>query len=237
MRKLGSIQCLESEVIEPKMSQPGQSPVTFILFHGFGADAYDLQPLAEVFRLPFATQFLFPQGIIEVPIGPGWTGRAWWPIDMNRFQQASAKGEDLDLSDWQPENIENVRTKIFKMIQDLKTPWNQIILGGFSQGAMLATDICLHAPEAPKALFLMSGALIQKSNWKTALEANPKKGTPFFMSHGSHDMVLSHKGSARLETFLNQAGLSGRLVTFNGGHEIPPIVIEKANQFLSGLKV
>lgn len=236
MRKLGSIHCLESEVIEPKNSSTGQSPVTFILFHGFGADAYDLQPLADVFRLSVPVQFLFPQGILEVPIGPGWTGRAWWPIDMNRFQQASSKGEDLDLSNWQPESMNTVRSKVMQMIEQLKIPWSQIILGGFSQGAMLATDICLHAPENPKALFLMSGALIQKETWKKACEKNPKTNVPFFMSHGASDPVLSHKGSARLETFLIQNGLKGKLVTFQGGHEIPPLVIEKANQFLDGIK-
>ena len=52
-------------------------PSTVIFFHGFGADAYDLKSLSEVLSTKNPSRWVFPQGILEVPIGPGWTGRAW----------------------------------------------------------------------------------------------------------------------------------------------------------------
>jgi phospholipase/carboxylesterase len=228
MRKLGSLQCLETHPrVEPK---EGQQPLIFILFHGYGADAYDLQALSEVIQTPAPTHFLFPQGVLEVPIGPGWTGRAWWQIDIMALQQAAQQGTPRDLTKEKPAGLAELRKKIFAAIEQLKVPWNQIILGGFSQGAMLATHIFLHAPENPRALVSLSGALLDKEDLK-GVAAN-RAGLPFFASHGRADGVLDARGSAQLETFLISAGLKGKLYTFPGAHEISPDVIQKLNEFL-----
>lgn len=231
MRKIGSLQTLEVHPkIEPK---PGQQAQHFILFHGYGADAYDLQSLAEVIDPPQPTHFIFPQGPLEVPIGPGWTGRAWWNIDLARIQAASAQGTPFDLSKESPPGIPELRKKVLAAMEALGVPWNQIILGGFSQGAMLATDVFLHAPETPKALVVLSGALVNKTEWKTV--AAQRAGAPFFMCHGTQDAVLAHRGAAQLETFLIQAGMKGKLITFPGSHEIPMEMIQKLNEFLRGI--
>ncbi len=228
MRKIGSLQALESH---PRSEPPaGQSAQHFILFHGYGADAYDLQSLAEVINPPEPTHFIFPQGVLEVPIGPGWTGRAWWNIDIEALQAAAMKGEARDLSKESPPSVPELRKKVMKAIEALNVPWNQIILGGFSQGAMLATDIFLHAPEAPKALVVLSGALVNKEEWKKVV--SNRAGSPFFMCHGTKDAVLAHRGAAQLETFLIQAGMKGKLISFPGSHEIPMEMMVKLNEFL-----
>ena len=231
MRKLGPLQCID---IDPKIDpKPGQQTQTMILFHGYGADAYDLQSLADVFQFKVPTYCLFMQGILEVPIGPGYTGRAWWKIDVQALQEAALRGEPRDLTKERPASIDELRKKVFAAIEQLKVPWNQIILGGFSQGAMLAADIFMNAPESPKALICMSGALVNKEEWKGL--APRRAGSPFFLSHGKSDMVLDHKGSAQLESFLIQAGLKGRLFSFAGSHEIPMDAINKINEFVNGL--
>lgn len=228
MRKIGQLKCLETH---PKFQAPeGQQTLTFILFHGYGADAYDLQGLAEVINTPAPTHFLFPQGVLEVPIGPGWTGRAWWPINMAAIEAAAQRGESRDISQEKAPGIAELRNKVFAAIDSLKVPWSTIILGGFSQGAMLATDIFLNAPENPRALVCFSGALVNKSEWQEVVKN--RSGCPFFLSHGKSDAILAHKGSAQLETFLINGGLKGKLFSFEGTHEIPMIAIQKANEFL-----
>lgn len=221
------MQCLEVPCENPAQED---SATHLILFHGYGADAYDLRSLHEVIKAKGPTHFLFPQGVLEVPIGPGWTGRAWWNIDVEALQRAAMNGTPRDLSIEKPEGLEKLRPRIFEMIDALRVPWNRIILGGFSQGAMLATDLFLRAPEAPKGLVILSGALLNKDEWKKL--APNRTGSSFFMSHGSHDQVLAHKGAAQLETLLVQSGLKGSLMTFSGGHEIPMNVIDKLNQYL-----
>lgn len=228
MRQIGKIKCLEST-----SESDSADKNLIILFHGYGADAYDLQTLSEVIETPWPCDWLFPQGILEVPIGPGWTGRAWWNIDMEAFQAAAMKGETRNLSNECPPGMDRARDLAFEMIEKLKVPWNRIILGGFSQGSMLATDLFLRAPEAPKGLIILSGALLNQNEWKKL--APNRAGSRFFMSHGNQDMVLAHKGAAQLETVLCQAGLKGKLMTFQGGHEIPMQVIQKTKEFLKEL--
>lgn len=230
MRKLGTVQCLEVPCDNP---QDEDRADYLILFHGFGADAYDLRSLSEVLIPPKPTHWIFPQGVKEVPIGPGWTGRAWWELDMAAFEAAVRSGTIRDLSGEKPEGLEQIRPRVYEMISQLKVPWNRLILGGFSQGSMLATDLFLRAPEAPKGLVIFSGALLNKNEWKEL--AKNRAGSKFFMSHGDQDQVLNHRGAAQLETLLIGAGLKGSLMTFKGGHEIPMTAIEKANEYLKSL--
>src|SRR6185437_12531546 len=52
-----------------------------VLFHGFGADAHDLAPLSDVSSQIKAT-WIFPNAGLQVPIAPGFMGRAWFHIDV-----------------------------------------------------------------------------------------------------------------------------------------------------------
>ncbi len=225
MRRLANINCLEVTADDPSNNQD-----LLILFHGYGADAYDLQTLSEALHPPRPTDFLFPQGPLEVPIGPGWTGRAWWNINMAALQEANAKNSARELGNEYPEGLKKIRPQILKMIKEARIPWNKVILGGFSQGAMLATDIFLNAPETPKGLIIFSGALVSQDEWKPLI-AN-RKGSQFFQSHGQGDAVLSFRNAQQLETLLTQGGMKGKLIPFSGGHEIPLQIIQKADQYL-----
>ncbi len=231
MRQLGKIKCLET-LYSSQQNEVDQAD-WMILFHGFGADAYDLQTLSEVLAPGMKMNFLFPQGIKEVPIGPGWTGRAWWQIDMMALERRMNSQEKVDLSDSYSHEVPDVRAKIFEMIKQMNVPWNKIILGGFSQGSMLATDIFLNAPETPKGLVILSGNLVNKTEWKNL--APKRAGSKFFMSHGTHDQVLPISGASRLESLLTAAGLKGSLFSFPGAHEIPMSAISKVNEYLKNL--
>lgn len=223
MRQLGKIHALE-------INRDDNAP-WIVFFHGYGADAQDLFPLGETIRTKQTSNWLFPQGILEVPIGPGWTGRAWWPINMQEIQDAANRGETRDFSQITPPGMEKARVQALEMIKQLRVPWSQIVLGGFSQGAMLATDLYLRAPETPKGLVIMSGTLLSQDEW-APLAAN-RAGESFFQSHGEHDTVLGVKQARKLETVLTQNGMKGRLQSFAGGHEIPPAVMMKIGEYLN----
>lgn len=194
-----------------------------ILFHGYGADASDLASLRD-FMTPDKTnmRWVFPEGVYEVPIGPGWTGRAWWNLTLNSLPS--------DWTDVTPPKIEELVPKVFKMIESLNHPWEKIILGGFSQGAMLATEIYLMAPKKPAGLMSLSGTLIRKSAWAEKLSA--RKGSNVFLSHGEQDQVLPSSGTQKLIHFFKSAELNCDVVSFRGGHEIPPQVITRAKSYI-----
>jgi phospholipase/carboxylesterase len=232
MRKLGSVDVLDSFKDE-------KAPWA-IIFHGYGADAFDLFQLNDVIPVSKPLNWIFPQGIKEVPIGPGWTGRAWWDIDVESLQRAAMSGVERDLSLETNHETPAVRKKILGMIDALKVPWDQIILGGFSQGGMLAMDIFMHAPQEPRGLVIWSSALVNKEEWKARAQSEEykkrreqKPNFKYFQSHGTSDSVLTIKNGQRLESFLQSIGGKGKMVTFAGAHEIPPAAILGTSQYLN----
>ncbi len=215
MRKVGPFDAIEN------FQDPEAKWV--ILFHGYGADAQDLASLADQFQFKKPCNSLFPNGHLSVPIGPGWTGRAWWNIKMSELEG--------DWADRRPPELSSTVEKVFKMMSSMKFDWKNVILGGFSQGAMLATEVFLKAPETPAGLICLSGTLLSQNEW--ALEAPNRKGSRIFMSHGEADAVLPHKGSVMLQNFLQKNQIDTQFVSFRGGHEIPFQVIEKMKSYIS----
>ncbi|MEM1418628.1 MAG: hypothetical protein AAGH15_27285, partial [Myxococcota bacterium] len=55
---------------------------------------------------------------------------------------------------------------------------------------------------------------------------------PVFQSHGQDDMVLAYPGAAALHGALTDGGLEAELVTFRGGHAIPPPALDGLGAFL-----
>lgn len=193
-----------------------------VLFHGYGADAQDLASLVDALPLNKPCNFLFPNGFLTVPVAPGWDGRAWWTIRMNDLPG--------DWSGHRPERMDVAVDKAFKMLASMKIDWKDLIIGGFSQGAMLATEVFLRAPETPAGLICLSGTLLSESVW--AESANQRKGTTVFMSHGEADLVLPHKGATRLQSFFEKHQIKTQFVSFRGGHEIPLAVIQKMKAYI-----
>lgn len=200
-----------------------------VLLHGYGADASDLFSLKDYFKFSKDINIFCPRGPLSVPIGPGWTGRAWWSIDMMALQRAMETGTERDMSLTKPEGLDQLREKLFAALKNCDSP-QKIILGGFSQGAMLATDLYLHSKENFAGLVLFSGTLINKVELLPLVAS--KKGQKFFMSHGKNDAVLWHAGAQRLHSMLTENGMSGQLLTFQGGHEIPLQVIEASQKYI-----
>jgi phospholipase/carboxylesterase len=205
----------------------------FVLFHGYGADAYDLVSLKNVLSSSKKRiHWIFPQGVLSVPIGPGWMGRAWWPIDIGALERAMQTGQTRNLNETKPESLENLSQALFQFIEVKGYSWDQVILGGFSQGGMLATELFLKAPKTPKALVSLSGALINKAEWQ---KAQIKEESSVFISHGVQDPVLPVQDADRIESLFKEKKARVTKVLFQGQHEIPPLVTDQLDTFLKTL--
>ncbi len=225
LKKIGPIEGIEIP------GKPGGPLVIF--FHGYGSDATDLVSLANVIKAPSGATWIFPQGTIEVLVDGNNKAQAWFQTDVKALEKATAEGRHLDIANTTPGGMKNAREKIFQLVEELKVPWSNVILGGFSQGAMLATMTALMCKEMPKGLIILSGALIDQRTWID--KAKTKVGLKFFQSHGTEDEILSLDGALKLEKVLTDAGLKGRLQSFEGGHEIPQEVISGINRFIASL--
>lgn len=221
---------LTTRIVEPPS---GDISSTVVLLHGFGAPGDDLVGLAPYLHAP-RTRFVFPAAPLELG-GLYGDSRAWWLLDLARLEASLATGSIHTWIAEIPDGLENARVQVGRFLDQLQARFSisddQLVLGGFSQGAMLSLDTALHR-EAPLAgLVLLSGTLTAEAIWQPRL---PKlAGVPILQSHGRHDMLLPYAIAEVLRDRLIAAGAKVEFHSFLGGHEIPPPVLSAVTKFLA----
>ncbi len=211
----------------------GDGPLV-VLLHGFGAPGTDLVPLARVMNLPEQVRFAFPEAPLELPAGYG-GGRAWWMLDMAKLQRAMISGIPRDLRQEQPEGLPAARAKLTACLDaltaELGVAEGSLLLGGFSQGAMLSCDQALHTERPLAGLALLSCAYVNEEEWAPRFAT--RAGLPVFQSHGRRDPLLGFEGAEHLRAAMEQAGWDVRFTAFGGAHEIPMEVLEGLTAFIT----
>ena len=207
-----------------------------VLLHGYGAPGTDLVPLARSIAAPPGTLFVFPQAPanIEVDEAGPYDGRAWWPIDIARLQVATLTGRLESLADEHPPGMDAARNRLGAFLEALldacKLPGDRLVLGGFSQGAMLSCDLALREERALAGLVLLSGTVLCQDEWFPLLER--RTGLPVLQSHSPDDPVLPFTLAERLHEALQSAGADARFVRFVGGHGVGQPVLDALGGFL-----
>jgi phospholipase/carboxylesterase len=210
-----------------------ESPVpprfAVVLCHGYGAPGDDLVSLAtEVIRAApeFGPRlrFVFPEAPLALSaLGP-WDSRAWWPLDESVLDAAIARGSPIETAREAPSEMPGLRETMYQLLADLERtegiPVSHVVLGGFSQGAMLATDIALRLPASPAGLCVFSGTLLDADEWTRLAPA--RRDMPALLSHGRQDPLLSFRTSEALRDVLANAGVAVEFVPFDGPHTISP---------------
>lgn len=214
----------------------GSNP--FLLLHGYSSSPRDWLPFTATVHLPSDGRFIFAEGPEETrpPDGPV-GGRAWWRFDLASYRP---RGETLpELSKAAPEGLlrsaRTVRTLMGEVQARLGSRREQTILGGFSQGAIVSSEVAFQSDEPLRALIILSGNFANEAAWTRGMPA--RRGLAVFIAHGRRDDVLRFDSAERLATAMKQAGLQVTWVPFDGGHEIPASVVTELNQFLASVQV
>jgi phospholipase/carboxylesterase len=207
--------------------------VTILLLHGYGADASDLASLHSFYQATPQPTWIFPNGPLKIPFSPAYVGRAWFPIDMAKLQQAMYEEDVQAILHFFQTDLEEARAPLAELIERLEIPRSKLILGGFSQGAILAIDTALHHHDPTAALLIFSGTIANFATWSHLAPLHAR--TRFFQSHGVYDPILPFSLAQSLEILLKNGHLEGKLHTFQGGHEIPRSILTQAGHFLKGI--
>jgi phospholipase/carboxylesterase len=205
----------------------GDGPLV-VLLHGFGAPGNDLVPLLRVLGLPPQVRWAFPAAPLQLEM-PFIDARAWWMIDIARLEEAVATGRERDFAREEPAGMAEAHAKVVALLDQLGGG-APVVLGGFSQGAMLALDVALRSQPRLAALTLLSGTLLCEDVWTPLFDR--LRGVPVFQSHGSADPLLPFSAAQRLHELVLAARVDIEWVTFRGGHEIPDTVLVKLREFL-----
>jgi phospholipase/carboxylesterase len=197
-----------------------------ILLHGWGAPGDDLVPLAEALKRPDA-RFFVP----AAPLPEMGGGRAWW--HLNPIARLPHADTDQLAAGFQPsEEVVAARSAVQALIATVIERYApaMVALVGFSQGAMLATDVALAAAPGVERVVAMSGVLLMDS--VPALTAPHPTKPRFLLSHGRQDPVVPFANGSRAKALLEKYGFSVTWRPFDGGHEIPSPVLSDVAQFL-----
>ncbi len=202
-----------------------------ILLHGYGAHMGDLAPLANA--LPVGPQYdwFFPDGLLSLPWGAFPPSKAWFPLDMLQLEKALKEGtfESLLGRDY-PAGFQSSVQAVAEFVKEVQKNYTQIILGGFSQGSMLALELAFGQMRSIHKLVLFSTSLVAEKTWEEKLASPPDFA--IFQSHGMNDPVLPLAPARKLKRLFEKANLNLEYHEFPGGHEIPPTVLMSFNDFL-----
>jgi phospholipase/carboxylesterase len=204
-----------------------------LLSHGFGAPGDDLVALAsELMRMKPAfaenTQFVFPAAPMSLDSLGMYGGRAWWMIDLETRIQAIERGQiDIFRNDY-PEGMAEASDALLAVAEAVLDQTgldaSRLIIGGFSQGAMVSTDVALRMAQRPAGLAVLSGTLLCEDRWK---ELAAKRGPmPVLQTHGLYDPILPYDCAEWLKELFERAGCPVDFRPFPGQHQIPMTALE-----------
>lgn len=232
--RLGPLNCI--------VVDGGPAPkVGVVICHGYGASFSDLAPLSQEWMAMMdddvAADFRFvfpdaPHSLADIGMPQG---RAWWPLNMAQLQQAVQTKQFKDLHNKTPPGLDSAREALCETIAAVKeslggddTP---IVLGGFSQGAMLSMDVAARGtPTPPEALFLFSGTLVCKPDWQASM--GRLADCKIYQSHGTVDPILPFDSATALRDLMGAAKLKVKFHSFAGPHTIDGESIPTTAQML-----
>ncbi len=241
-QRLGSLDCI---VVAPQLSA-GESPPQYaalaVFCHGFGAGGDDLVGLAGELLQMLASDapimLVFPAAPLSLADQGMPGGRAWWMLSIQKMVSAMEEGRFEQIREEVPDEIDAARDSLTETIQialqQSGLTAQRLLLGGFSQGAMLSVETALRGlPEPPAQLCLYSGALICERLWKPL--ASRLQHTEILQSHGRLDPVLPLQTGLWLRDMLQAAQCTVDFIEFNGPHTIPFPALERTAAMLGRL--
>jgi phospholipase/carboxylesterase len=188
---------------------------TLVLFHGRGTDEHDLQPVIDALDPERRLVGLTPRGPFTMPPGGfHWYGpvvRVGYP-NRETFEQSFAL-----LSDWLDAEVPSI---------------DRAVLGGFSQGAVMAYALALGAGRpSPAGILAMSGFIPVVDGF--SLDLDSRRGLPVAIAHGTQDPVIPVPFGRDARDRLSAAGLDVTYRELPIGHGVDPRGIDELRVWLA----
>ena len=188
-----------------------------VLFHGRGADENDLWPLLAILDPEGRLVGASPRGPLSEPPG----GAHWYRLRRVGYPDPPTFTETFAaLEEWLEE-----------FARDTGVPIEGTVLGGFSQGAVMAYSLSLgHGRPQPAGLLAFSGFMPAVPDFK--LDLDDRSGFPVAIGHGTYDSVIGVDFSRAAKSALEAAGAD---VTYRESpmlHTIDPGFLAEVREWL-----
>jgi phospholipase/carboxylesterase len=165
-----------------------KNPPVLIYLHGYGADEKDLAGLLADVKDNFLTFS------VRAPYTKD-SGFSWFDVVFSKDNEIN----------YEYAQVVNSRKLLLKFISQAcltyKADSTQIYLLGFSQGAIMAYEVALSAPDKIAGIIALSGRMVPET---TKLNTDWKKASKLriFIAHGKSDNVIRYSDSEKAYEFL-----------------------------------
>ena len=190
----------------------GEPEGLLVLLHGRGASEHDLFPLLDVLDPERRLLGVTPRAPLALPPG----GAHWYAFyrlgepDAGTFAQGYALA-----AEW---------------LDGLGFPPQRTVLGGFSQGGMMAYALSLFVGRPrPAALFALSSFVPTVPGFELDLESPLP---PIAIGHGTHDEVIGVEWGRGARDLLVGAGADVLYREYPLGHSVDPRFLEELAAWL-----
>lgn len=164
----------------------GEPQGALVLFHGRGADEHDLHPVLDLLDPMRRLAGYTPRAPLALPPG----GAHWYVVPRVGYPDpATFAASYAAASEW---------------LDALPFPPGRIVLGGFSQGAVMSLALGLgKGRPRPAAIAAFSGFLPVVAGWEPDLAAPLP---PVAIAHGLYDQVIPIAFARRAKEAIEGAG-------------------------------
>jgi phospholipase/carboxylesterase len=193
----------------------GEADGALVLFHGRGADEHDLFPLLDALDPERRLQGYTPRGPLALPPG----GAHWYVVPRVGYPDPDSFRVGYDAAaEW---------------LDALPFPAERIVIGGFSQGAVMSYALGLgKGRPRPAALLALSGFIPTVEGWEPDLEP---PFPPIAIVHGVYDPVIPFGFSRAARAALEEAGAEPLYRELPIEHWIDPSVLPGLREAVSAV--
>ncbi len=208
-------------LVRPATNNSKKSPV-LILLHGLGSNEQDLFKFKK---------FVDPSWLVISARAPYVVkeGQKFKWYDLTRQKGKWVRNYA---------QIKESHQILLKFIDQIKTKYNvdeqRIVIGGFSQGAIMSYSIGLLNPEQVAGIVCFSGDIYPEIETKI-MDASKYKNLKIFASHGENDPVLPFSDAVNDRKILEELGVNATFVFDQSKHNISGEHIQGFRQFLNGI--
>jgi phospholipase/carboxylesterase len=190
----------------------GEPEGALVLFHGRGADEHDLVPLLDVLDPERRFVGITPRGPLSLPPG----GAHWYAVREIGYPDPSTFLPTYEL--------------VGEWLDGLGFPPERMILGGFSQGAVMSYALSLGRGRArPASVLALSGFMPTVDGFELDLEPPLAR---YAIGHGTLDPVIGVEWGRRAKELLEEAGAEILYREYPLPHAVDPSFLDELRPWL-----
>ena len=181
-----------------------------VLIHGRGADEHDLEPLLDALDPARRLVGVLPRGPLSLPPG----GAHWYVVPRVGYPDPATFTS----------TFARLASFVDGLPESLGVPYERIVLGGFSQGAVMALALGLERGRpSPAAIVALSGFVPTVEGFEADVASRTQLKVA--IAHGSLDPVIGVEFGRAARDLLRAGGIEPAYHESAVGHTIDPAAI------------